>query len=143
MSNYLTDSIDEQVRCLSKQAQQLTEAREWVEQNSHRFENLPNAMIWGYSPVTIDFDRLSHSQVMQVVMAFGRPWQRNANSDRIDYIHPVNDKLRIRCWAGEPPPNCRIEYTTEIIPARSVRRAKIVCQPVTHSLPNETLSLPK
>jgi hypothetical protein len=132
---YLLDELDRQTNELSTQAQLLQRVREFVEQNEEKFKDLPNATCYciGY----IDFDRLPHDQVMKVVIAFGGRWNREPVGDRINYVQEVAEGVKVRCYQGQPPPNCRVEYEEVTIPQRTERRAKIVCQPVTHALPDE------
>jgi hypothetical protein len=81
----------------------------------------------------IDFDNLSHDKVIEVIRAVGGKWDKTISSgsgDRIDY-KTVKNGITVRCYQGEPPPNCRIEDVLETIPAqpeRTVTRKKLVCR---------------
>lgn len=81
----------------------------------------------------IDFDGLSHEKVIEVIQAVGGKWDKTPNGsepDRIDYKTTKNG-ITIRCYQGEPPPNCKIEEVLETIPAqpeRVVTRKKLVCR---------------
>lgn len=86
--------------------------------------------------VGIDFDRLTHEQVIKVMVAFqGGKWTKtpNYNGQSIDYELPLLDGNRIRCWAGEPPPSCKIIEVEELVPehvfpatTRTVRKLQCV-----------------
>lgn len=87
------------------------------------------ASLWGSS---IDFDMLAHKEVIAVIRAIGGRWEKTPSNEstRIDYSTTI-DGQTIRCYAGEPPPNCRIEEVDEIIPAQPQRikkRKKLVCK---------------
>lgn len=81
----------------------------------------------------IDFDNLSHEKVIEVIRAIGGKWEKTPSvsaTDRIDYKTTKNG-ITIRCYQGEPPPNCHIEEVLETIPAqpeRVVTRKKLVCK---------------
>lgn len=81
----------------------------------------------------IDFDNLSHDKVIEVIQAIGGKWDKSISasaSDRIDY-KTVKNGITIRCYQGEPPPNCKIEDVLEVIPAqpeRTVTVKKLVCK---------------
>lgn len=129
---YLLDKLTGQIKDLSDLAQKFKVLHEWIEINAEKFSDLPEAnCVCG----SIDFDNLAHDQVMQVVMRFGGRWKREGVEDRINYSMEAATGVVIRCYKGQPPPNCKIEYEEVKIPARTERRAKMVCQPVTHALP--------
>ena len=82
----------------------------------------------------IDFDNLSHDKVIEVVKAIGGKWDKTISygttEPRIDYKTEKNG-IKIRCYQGEPPPNCRIEDVLEVVPAqpeRTVTVKKLVCK---------------
>lgn len=79
----------------------------------------------------IDFDNLPHDKVIEVIKAIGGKWSKEINGgDRVDYSTTKNG-VRIRCWKGEPPPNCKIVDVLETIPAqpeRVVTVKKLVCK---------------
>lgn len=86
---------------------------------------------------SVDFDNLEHKDVIRVVRSLGGKWDKTTNSHavageiRVDYAREV-DGVQVRCWAGKPPPSCRlVEYEEiipeQIIPAKVVKRTKLVC----------------
>lgn len=89
-----------------------------------------NAVMYG---AQIDFDNLPHDKVIEVIQAVGGKWDKTINSysgDRIDY-KTVKNGITIRCYQGEPPPNCKIEDVLEVVPAqpeRTVTKKKLVCR---------------
>lgn len=81
----------------------------------------------------IDFDNLPHAKIIEVVKAIksGKWTKTPAENGTVTYTAKVGE-VGVRCWRGEPPPNCKIvEYIEEvpeqIIPARIVTKKKLVC----------------
>lgn len=119
-------------RILERLAEEATAIHERIE----RVKSLPGlddldlpAYIFG---AIIDFDTLSHPEVIRVIKAIGGKWDKTPSGQcaRIDYQTEVQGQI-IRCWAGEPPPNCKIVEVDEIIPAQPERiekKRKLVCQ---------------
>lgn len=80
----------------------------------------------------IDFNNLKHEQIVHVmkVLKLGK-WTKtsNYNGTTIDYAADFHGK-RVCCYAGEPPPNCKIvevEVEVPAIPAHTVKKNKLVC----------------
>lgn len=80
----------------------------------------------------IDFNHLPHEQIIELIKAVGGKWDKVPTSGvdgKIDYSTEVNG-LKIRCWAGQPPPNCKLVEVLETIPdqpERIVTRMKLQC----------------
>lgn len=71
----------------------------------------------------IDFDKLTHKEVIQVIKALGGKWKKEVNAqlkETVDYTQDI-DGMRVRCWQGQPPPSCRIVEVEEVIPAHTVQ----------------------
>jgi hypothetical protein len=84
----------------------------------------------------LDFEQLTHAEVIEIIQKLPGAWDKNENGARIDYIRrePLNCGVKLRIWAGEPPPSCRIiEEEVEIpaVPARKELRKKLVCKEAT------------
>jgi len=61
-----------------------------------------------YGANQIDFDRLTHDQIIEVIKAIGGKWNKTPVEDgRVDYTYTRADGFIFRCWHGEPPPNCK------------------------------------
>lgn len=104
----------------------------WILRNNQRLIELAKQ---GIHPVPygdgMDFDNLSHSEVMAVVKAFPGKWNKNINgaySDRIDYTSTF-DGSQVRCWSGEPPPSCRIIEEEVPVPATTRIVRRLQCGP--------------
>lgn len=81
----------------------------------------------------LDFDNLKHDQIVLVMKALnGGKWTKTpAENGTINYTSKIGE-VNIRCYQGEPPPNCKVvEYLEEIpeqiIPAKTVTKRKLVC----------------
>ena len=80
----------------------------------------------------LDFDNLPHAEVMKVMSTLkAGKWEKTpADNGTIHYTTKIGD-LNVRCYSGEPPPNCKIvEYLEEVPaqPAKMVTKRKLVCQ---------------
>ncbi len=128
---YLLEELDQQIADVQRRMERFNRVRSWIEENQQKFAELPNATICGSY---IDFDRLAHDQVMKVVLTFGGKWRRSPNGERLDYSCNVNEDITLRCYQGQPPPNCHIEYEEVKIPARTERRPKFVCNSTANAL---------
>lgn len=79
----------------------------------------------------IDFDYLPHAKVIEVMKEFPGTWKKEYNTSSITYTLLTPDGWRIRCYAGEPPPNCQIveeEVEVAAVPAHTELKRKIVCK---------------
>lgn len=80
----------------------------------------------------VDFDNLSHDDVIKVIKAFpGAKWTKTPSSlgGKVDYTTQI-EGVSLRCYSGEPPPNCRIveeEMHVPAIPSRVEIIRKLVC----------------
>ena|SRR5256885_6553400 len=121
------------IQTLQEEINLLTRRIAFVTKHAEILDSLPPAssLVSGY----FDFDRLSHDQVVRVMSAFqaGR-WHKTPSytGDRIDYqsAEPI-DGFTVRCYQGEPPPNCQIIEVLEEVPAqpatiRTVRKLQCV-----------------
>lgn len=71
-----------------------------------------------YTTDELDFDYLCHSDIVKVMLAFPGKWAKtpNENGSSIDYTHTTVDGDIICCWAGEPPPSCKIIEELKVVP---------------------------
>lgn len=124
--------LDAQIYELNKQVAWAYYARAFVLEHLATFDLLPDATLAGN---IIDFDNLKHEQVMEVVKAFPGRWRKEPNGSTIHYSITLRNtsktadlcEIVLRCYAGEPPPNCQIVYEDVHIPAQIVRKARMVC----------------
>lgn len=69
-------------------------------------------------------DSIAHPDITTVIRAIGGKWKKipNAQNDgKIDYTQEHGD-FQIRMWAGQAPPNCKMEGTRK--PSPRNRNAK-------------------
>lgn len=127
-------NVDLEIRALLGTMKEYAKRIRWLREHKAKLEALPEARMCG---LQLDFDRLPHHEVVKVVRELGGKWKKTPNGashpDKIDYETRVGD-VSVRCWAGDPPPSCRIVEVEEIIPervipAQKVKVKKMVCQP--------------
>jgi hypothetical protein len=81
----------------------------------------------------IDLDNLKHSQVLEVMKALNAgKWTKTPGDNGTVHYTTKLGEVSVRCYQGEPPPNCKIvEYLEEvpeqIIPARMIIKRKLQC----------------
>ena len=80
----------------------------------------------------IDFDNLKHDQIVTALKLWPGKWNKEyTDTARITYTLKGDDFM-VRCWNGEPPPNCKLVKEIITIPSRYVpehteERLKLVC----------------
>lgn len=104
----------------------------WLRQHQSALEKAPDATFWMGG---LDFNNMPHKEIIRTVKALGGKWKKepSATPEKIDYVTQV-DGVQVRCWAGEPPPSCRIVEVEEtipekVIPAHTRKVKKLVCKP--------------
>lgn len=126
----MNENIQNELDRLTRECADIQRKIAWLAEHAHL---IPADLPVSFCGHILDFDNLNHAQVIQVLKAFGGKWDKTLNGgDRVDYRQQV-DGVDVRCYRGEPPPNCQIIETTEIVPAqpettRKVR--KLVCKEV-------------
>lgn len=120
------ESIDNEIAYLKRKRDSLITLRPIIETLG-----LYNVDICG---AYLDFNRLSHENVIKVIAAFGGKWKKESGCDEtINYVKEEKcGELTIRCWAGEPPASCHIveeevEVPEELVPAHTEIRRKLIC----------------
>lgn len=93
---------------------------------------------------SLDFDYLPHSDVTKVIRTIGGKWKKEpADNGKVHYTQQMGP-FEIRCYAGDPPPNCKVVEVEELIPAqpaRVVKRKKMVCTQAEPEAPLRKLVL--
>ena len=127
-------NVDQEIKVMVDIMRQYAQRIRWLREHKAKLEALPEARMCG---LQLDFDRLPHKEIVKVVRELGGKWKKTPNGEsnpgKVDYETKVGDVL-VCCWAGDPPPSCRIVEVEEIIPERiipaSVRKVKkMICQP--------------
>lgn len=88
----------------------------------------------------IDFDFLEHEDIIKVIRHFGGKWKKEYAGGRVDYETTVGG-IRMRCFHGNPPPNCKVvEYEEtvpeHVVPAQIVKKKRLQC---TESVTPQTI----
>jgi hypothetical protein len=102
----------------------------FIQKHAAKLSGLPSVDLYGCQ---LDFNRLTHPDTIKVIRAFGGKWDKqltDGESARVDYTRTI-DGIIVRIWNGEPPPNCKIVETVQLVPevpasTRVVRR--LVCK---------------
>jgi len=79
----------------------------------------------------IDFDNLSHEDVIKVIQVIGGKWDKRPGDNANVHYETKKNGITYYCYNGAPPPNCKIVEVLEEIPAqpaRMVTKRKLVCQ---------------
>lgn len=79
----------------------------------------------------IDFNELPHEKVIEVIKNIGGKWNKEPATDGTVHYSTEKNGYKIRCYKGQPPPNCKVVEVLETIPAqpeRVVTVRKLVCQ---------------
>lgn len=134
-------NVNSAIQALLTQIAQSKERLKWLRKNRKKLADLPDGYMYGER---LDFDTLPHAEVIKVVKALGGKWKKSKNGakeGRVDYEQKIGP-VEVRCWAGEPPPSCRMVEVEEevpeqiipakpeeIIPAHKVKRFKMICTP--------------
>jgi len=103
----------------------------WLRSHKAQLEQLPEGKL--FSGYAFDFDNLSHADTIKVIRTLGGKWTKTPTAGvevgRIDYQTQI-DGVQVRCWAGHPPPSCRVVEVEEIVPAvpaRVIKVKKMIC----------------
>lgn len=125
----MKESTQKLIETLEARQAEITKVLAFIHKHHRQFDNLPDVAVYTQS---IDFNHLRHNQIIQVVSTFGGKWEKTPTGidERIDYQTKI-DGVTIRCWAGEPPPSCKIVEEEIEVPAQPARKQivrKLVCK---------------
>jgi len=124
-------NVEEKIEILKAQIRKAGKQIRWFRKYGEQFKSLPDGTYYG---AAVDFDGLSHDQVIKVIRALGGKWKKSLNlssEGRVDYQTEIDGQV-VRCWRGQPPPSCKIVEVEELvpavnIPARIVKVKKMIC----------------
>lgn len=127
---------DELIAELQRDIMVKTRLLVWIEKRRATLDSLPDRPF--VFEQQIDFNSLPHTQVVDVIKAFGGKWDKSISSggERVDY-NTVCDGVAVRCWNGEPPPSCKIveeEVEVAAVPAHKKMVRKLVCTDASQSV---------
>lgn len=124
-------SSESLLNTLNYELNQIQDKINWVILNKEKLDTLDSdEFAISIVGMGIDFDNLSHEKVIKLVQLFPGKWDKEPCGHRVHYTLQQGN-FRLRCYAGEPPPNCKIVEVEEVIPAQPERiekRRRLVCQ---------------
>lgn len=122
-------NVDYEIKCLLRRMREEAGRIRWLREHRKDLESLPEA---NFCSDRLDFDFLPHAEVIRVIRTLGGKWKKTQNQNAvpppdckreqgqaIDYERDMGP-VTVRCWAGEPPPSCRIVEVEEVIPAHTL-----------------------
>jgi len=121
------EAIDHEIKKLCRQIRTMANTVRWLRSRKRVLENLEanSESLQVYGESNVDFNHLTHAEVIKVVRAFGGKWKKTpVGNGLVDYETNI-DGVRVRCYGGKPPPNCRIVEVEEVIPARVIPEQRI------------------
>lgn len=126
-------TISEQMERLRQEIRDRVDRLTWLKRNQSKLVDLPPVSTSCPTGI-VDFDNLEHKDVVKVIRAFGGKWKKTPASDNTINYEGEFAGVKIRCYAGQPPPSCKIieveEHVPEQIIPASVRKVrKMVCLP--------------
>ena len=127
------DLINSQINAFARR-------RDWLTAHSNLIEQLDSTPT-GYN-MTFDFDYLPHEKTVQLIKVFPGKWTKKVEDGKVTYTREEIEGVTIRCWKGEPPPNCKIVEETTVVPAHMVEEKtvithKLVCKETEQDQANE------
>lgn len=125
----IMNAIETEIEVLQKRIKEMEAKLDWLKAHRLDLAFVPN--VSANTQLPIDFDQLSHAEVIAVIKALGGTWRKEINSSKttIDYRATI-DGQSVRCWSGQPPPSCKIVVVEEVVPAQPETKrkvAKLVC----------------
>lgn len=121
----------------------------FLQSMADKFEGVELATEPSFSCGSLDFDFLPHKDIVKVVRAIGGKWNKrpaaaaahdSSKSGRVDYLRTIGE-FEVRCWAGDPPPNCKVVEEVVVIPQQIIPEQrkvvkKLVCKPAIEEIPD-------
>lgn len=115
----------EHIDAVKRQISKLNKQIKWLKAHAEKLDKC-EAEPTVY-PHSIDFDNQPHKRIIQLIRHLGGKWTKEAHSDgKVDYTTEI-DGMPVRCWRGEPPPNCKIVPFEVHVPAHTKTEYKLVC----------------
>ena len=100
----IKQTIRENVKCLL-----------WLQRNQGKLADLAEGAM--YNGQQIDFNNVTHQDTVKIIRTLGGKWKKAPSSmpSKVDYETEM-DGLKLRVWAGDPPPSCQIVVVEELVP---------------------------
>ncbi len=120
-------NIQDQLKSIDRHIEQLKTQKQWIIEHFDQLESLPEfSSTSGFN--MLDFDNLEHADILRVIKAIGGKWDKQPldyqGEPRVNYVGEL-DGIQIRCWAGKPPPSCKIIEVDEDVPAQPATTRKV------------------
>lgn len=122
-------NVESEIKNLVRRMRETADKIRWLREHRKDLESLPEG---NFCSDRLDFDFLPHAEVIRVIRTLGGKWKKTQNEhaimpedqkrekgQAIDYERTIGP-VTVRCWAGEPPPSCRIVEVEEVIPAHTL-----------------------
>ena len=125
-------AINRTIATMESEIKQRKKSLAWCKKHRQLFDDLAAEEIEGqFWYGNIDFNHLPHKKVLKIMRTFkAGKWKKALSSScdgaRVDYTSEF-DGMTIRCYAGEPPPSCKIVEEVVMIPAHNEAVRKLVC----------------
>ena len=127
--------IEPEIKILMAEIRLRIQKIRWLRRHRAKLELAPDGRFCGEY---LDFDYLPHKRTIEVVRTIGGKWKKTPAicehlSNKIDYTTEL-EGVKVRVYAGDPPPSCRIVEVEELIPEQVIpahvkKVRKMVCQP--------------
>jgi len=131
----ILEKFDIEIAALNRRLEQVKALRENMALFSADLDDTPLAEKLSLIGTNgVDFDRPTREEIELALKTFsGGKWNKTLSGiepPAISYESPhfFGQHIPLRLWAGQPPPSCHIEYEEVMVPARTERRAKLVCK---------------
>lgn len=139
--------VNQKIASLESEITEYMRLRRWLESHSDLFNQLPESGSLPYQDKGIDFDYLPHEEVVRVIGLVGGTWKKEVSSvdNKIDYRTEF-DGVKLRCWAGDPPPSCKLVEVEEIVPAQPATTRKVlklICKEAEPVIPSASVDQPQ
>ncbi len=125
-------NVDNEIKQLMDECAVRQERIKWLMKHRDKLADAPKISWYGNQ---VDFDHLTHKEVVKVVRKFGGKWNKTATAvaGKINYQTEIEGTI-VRCYEAEAPPSCKLieveEHVPEkIIPAHTVKKLVMKCHP--------------
>ena len=123
-------NVDEEIKRTAKKIKAQKKILRWMRTNREKLEALPDGALWG---AQFDFNNLTHEQTIKVIRTFGGRWKKEPNlTGKVNYSAILDCGVKVRSWASDPPPSCRIvavevDVPEVVIAAHKKIEHKLIC----------------
>lgn len=98
----------------------------WVDANVEKLEQLSEDTNVGVYSSSLQFYTDDRDEVMRIIQLFPGTWDKHTD-DVMIYMLKVSDDVTLHIHTKALPPSCRLEEYEEQVPARTIKRKRVVC----------------